>query len=257
MNYKTLSEEDLAALFSDGKKRQRKTSRIRRLFLFVLVFVPVYFLVFMLLNYNSLSKSALFWYKTEYKNEPITTPTQSANLPKTTTNTGPGIPAIADNTLQIEAIEVLAPITWRIENDPEQVKVSLQNGLIQIKGTALPGEKGNTFITGHSSDLPWAKGKFKTVFALLNKLVVGDTVRLKYQNKDFVYKVTDIKTVNPDDLAAMDQTDDPTLTLMTCTPVGTNLKRLIVTTKQIYPDPLTAKKTNETQKQGGALPRAR
>jgi len=35
----------------------------------------------------------------------------------------------------------------------------------------------------------------------------------------------------------MTQTSTPTLTLMTCTPVGTSLRRLIVTAKQYYPDP--------------------
>jgi len=29
----------------------------------------------------------------------------------------------------------------------------------------------------------------------------------------------------------------PTLTMMTCTPVGTNLNRLIIRAKQILPDP--------------------
>jgi sortase (surface protein transpeptidase) len=38
----------------------------------------------------------------------------------------------------------------------------------------------------------------------------------------------------------LNPTDEPTLTLITCTPVGTSKNRLIVTARQIVPNPLQA-----------------
>ncbi|MCB9806957.1 hypothetical protein H6768_03625 [Candidatus Peribacteria bacterium] len=33
----------------------------------------------------------------------------------------------------------------------------LENGIIKYPGSANPGEAGNSFIFGHSSNYPWAK----------------------------------------------------------------------------------------------------
>jgi sortase (surface protein transpeptidase) len=33
----------------------------------------------------------------------------------------------------------------------------LENGIVKYPGSANPGEKGNSFIFGHSSNYPWAK----------------------------------------------------------------------------------------------------
>jgi sortase A len=136
----------------------------------------------------------------------------------------------------IPKIELDAPITWSVKNTDAEVQSALKNGLVNLQGTSLPGEAGNVFITGHSSDLPWSNGNYKTIFSLLNKMVVGDIIMLKYQNKEFIYKVHEVKVVQPDDLSVLDQTNDSILTLMTCTPVGTTLRRLIVASKQIYPE---------------------
>lgn len=149
----------------------------------------------------------------------------------------PPLPELADSHLRLPAINVDAPITWKVNNDPDSVLENLKNGLIQIDGTALPGQKGNVFITGHSSNYPWIKSKYNNVFALLNKVVVGDVVHIKYGGQDYLYRVSEIKVTKPDDLSVMQPTSSPVLTLMTCTPVGTSLKRLIVTAKQYYPDP--------------------
>jgi len=33
----------------------------------------------------------------------------------------------------------------------------LENGIIRYPGSAKPGENGNSFIFGHSSNFPWIK----------------------------------------------------------------------------------------------------
>lgn len=46
----------------------------------------------------------------------------------------------------------------------------LQKGIVRYPGTAKPGETGNAFIFGHSSNYYWEKGDYNSVFAALDKL---------------------------------------------------------------------------------------
>jgi LPXTG-site transpeptidase (sortase) family protein len=120
-------------------------------------------------------------------------------------------------------------------NDLEkQIQKGLQQGIVHYPGTAKPGQYGNVFMTGHSSYYPWDPGKFKDVFATLNKLEVGDRYYVYYDQKKYTYQVTDKKDVQPSNVAVLEQpTDKKMATLMTCTPVGTALRRLIITADQI------------------------
>jgi LPXTG-site transpeptidase (sortase) family protein len=190
------------------------------------------------LNLNTLHQTISFWYNNEYKAAPIDISTQQLAVISTNTNS-PVLPEINDNSLFIPVINVKAPISWAVPNNPTDVSAGLSRGLIHIKSTALPGEIGNVFITGHSSNYPWAKGNYNNIFALLNKTVVGDMVQIKYKNVDYVYKVTEIKVVEPTDISVLKSKNESVLTLMTCTPVGTSLRRLIVIANQIYPNPYT------------------
>jgi len=120
---------------------------------------------------------------------------------------------------------------WKaLENDMQE---ALKNGVVHYPGTSLPGKTGNTVITGHSSYFPWDPGRFKDVFALLHYLVVGDRIVVYYDQDKFTYEVKDIDIVLPSDIEVLKQTVDEKLTLITCTPVGTNLKRLIISAEPI------------------------
>ena len=103
--------------------------------------------------------------------------------------------------------------------------------------TAMPGENGNSVFFGHSSNNWWIKGEYKFVFILLDKLEIGDTFVLHYNSKKYLYEVTEKKVVDPKEVSVLDQTSDPVVTLITCTPPGTSWKRLVVIGKQISPDP--------------------
>jgi sortase A len=117
-----------------------------------------------------------------------------------------------------------------LENEMQK---ALQDGVVHYPGTSLPGQTGNVVITGHSSYFPWDAGRFKDVFALLHDVVKGDRI-VVYSNQDkYLYEVNDTKVVMPDNIEVLKQTPDDRITLITCTPVGTNLKRLIVTAKLI------------------------
>jgi LPXTG-site transpeptidase (sortase) family protein len=125
---------------------------------------------------------------------------------------------------------------WQgVETD---IQDALQHGVVHYPGTARPGQAGNFFVTGHSSYYPWAAGRYKTVFARLHELTVGDEYWVYYGGDKHRYVVRSKSEVKPSNVHVLDQPlDRRTATLMTCTPVGTTLRRLIVTAEEV--DPLT------------------
>lgn len=116
----------------------------------------------------------------------------------------------------------------------KQIQSGLKQGVVHYPGTAKPGQYGNVFMTGHSSYYPWDSGKFKDVFAQLGKLDVGDRYYVYYSQKKYAYEIISKKEVNPNNVDVLKQPVDQKIsTLMTCTPVGTTLRRLIITAKQV------------------------
>ncbi len=147
-----------------------------------------------------------------------------------------------DNRIIIPRIDQNLPI-MRVSSDnlikrdwnalEKEMQQALQDGVVHYPGTSTPGQNGNMAITGHSSYFPWDPGRFKDVFALLHKVVIGDKIVIYWDQKKHVYEVNDIKVVLPQDISVLKQTPEEKLTLITCTPVGTNLKRLIISANPV------------------------
>ncbi|MBI4038499.1 class E sortase [Candidatus Daviesbacteria bacterium] len=110
----------------------------------------------------------------------------------------------------------------------------LSKGLVHLPGSALPGEKGNVFISGHSAlnQFFWQKN---AVFAKLADLKKGDQIIAETLGSKFVYEVIDFKIVDPQDLSVIIPPEDRGryISLMTCVPPGLNFKRLIVLGKML------------------------
>lgn len=149
-------------------------------------------------------------------------------------------PAPYENRIEIPKIAVNAPIITPdkgvealVANDWEVLEAaiseSLLKGIVHYPGTAEPGDEGNAFFTGHSSNVFWELSKYNSIFALLPKLEVGDDVFVYYEQTKYHYRVIAKKEVTPKDVSILEQGDQKHLTLMTCTPVGTNYRRLVVT----------------------------
>jgi len=137
-------------------------------------------------------------------------------------------PIIKEDKIIIPKINVDAPLVFVQTADNKTILESLQDGVAHYPGTALPGQAGNVFVTGHSSYYWWSGGKYNRVFTLLDKLQANDLVYIHYQGEEYIYKVRDSIVVLPKQTEVLKPTATPTLSMMTCTPIGTNLKRLIV-----------------------------
>lgn len=110
----------------------------------------------------------------------------------------------------------------------------LSKKLAHLPGSALPGEKGNVFISGHSA-LSQFFSMRKAVFAHLLDLKKGDQIFISAAGTQFAYQVLGIKVVDPQDVSviAPPDTSGRYLSLMTCVPPGLNTKRLVVLAKMI------------------------
>lgn len=110
----------------------------------------------------------------------------------------------------------------------------LSKGLAQLPGSAMPGEKGNVFISGHSALNIFIPGQ-KAIFAKLTDLKKGDEIITETANTKFVYKVIELKVVDPSDLSVIPPPDEQGryISLMTCVPPGLNFKRLVVIGKMV------------------------
>jgi len=137
-------------------------------------------------------------------------------------------PVIKQFGLQIDKIGVLVPV---IENVDGTQKVTynkaLEKGVAHYQGTSLPGQGGNIFIFGHSSTI-LGKGPYAQIFAQLNELQKGDLMIVYYKGKKFVYSVFEKQVVEKNNLSVLQPTAKEQLTLMTCWPIGSNAKRLII-----------------------------
>lgn len=232
-----ISANEIADLFHrPNRKKYRLSGQI--LVAGGLIGLGLYFL----LNAPALSQQLRFWWESDIQaavqttaplpiiSEPVVTPGTS-NSPTETV-------AMADNSIYIPKLNVRAPIIWDVTGGKDlnsDLLKALERGVARYPQTALPDQVGNVFLTGHSSNYWWEKGQYKTVFALLNRLVVGDVVMLKYQGKVYTYKVNGQKVVKPTETSVLNPTQTPTLSLMTCTPTGTSLYRRIVTADLISP----------------------
>ncbi len=148
--------------------------------------------------------------------------------------TGQTIPTIEANHLVIPAISVDAPVIYDTQFTDAVGK--LPDGVVHVEGTAHPGDAGNTFIIGHSSGYWWQQGKYNQVFALLDKVKVGDQILVDRNGVTVEYHVSSTEIVSPAKVSELDQPSTRhELSLMTCTPVGTSLNRFIVHADQANP----------------------
>lgn len=108
--------------------------------------------------------------------------------------------------------------------------MDLKKSLIQYPQTALPGQLGNTVVFGHSVLPQFFNSKnYLTIFSTLYRLKQGDIILVDYDNSQYKYVVDEMYEVKPTDLSVLEQRyDKKTLTLITCSPPGTYLRRLII-----------------------------
>lgn len=162
--------------------------------------------------------------------------------------------------LIIPKINVDVPVVYGAKNDHDSMMAAMQGGVAQFAipgANSVPGQKGNTVISGHSSNDLFEAGDYKFIFAQLNNLNNGDPIYANYKGKRYYYTVTGKQVVKPSQVdVLLGKTDKPYLTLITCWPIGTANERIILTAEQVSPDPTKAEASPSEEDSGsdGGMP---
>ncbi len=131
-------------------------------------------------------------------------------------------PRPKDNRLVIPKIQLDQAI---IEgNAPNTV----DKGVWRRPATSKPSEGSNTVLVGHR--FTYAD---PATFYHLDKLAIGDKFTVFWEGVEYNYEVSEIKTVLPTAIEVEAPTDEPRMTLYTCTPLLTATHRLVVVSKLI------------------------
>ncbi len=98
----------------------------------------------------------------------------------------------------------------------------LRDGPGHFRNTPLPGQKGNAAIAGHRTT-------YGAPFSRIDELSPGDQIIITdLANQRYIYKVTRAFVVEPSDTSVLEGDDTPMITLSSCEPKYTSLRRIIV-----------------------------
>ncbi len=102
---------------------------------------------------------------------------------------------------------------------------TLNQGVWRLPGTATPDQGGNMVIAAHR--WKWLPTSNKSFYDI-DKMKVGDMVEVTWNGTLYKYKVSTIKTVTPDKIDILQNTDTAKLTLFSCAPLFSSKYRLVV-----------------------------
>ena len=124
--------------------------------------------------------------------------------------------------LEIPKLDLMVPVVEG--TDPKDIKYAVGH----FKDTDMPGTAGNFAIAGHRSYT------YNEYFNRLDELENGDTIKVKtIDGKMYTYKVFEKLVVEPEETSVLMSTEEPIITLVTCTPIRKATHRLIVKGKLV------------------------
>lgn len=148
--------------------------------------------------------------------------------------------------LSIPKFNINVPVDFNAKPDHASQMAAMVNGVAYfgIPGAnSKPGQLGNVAISGHSSNDFFEQGNYKFIFGPLvaQGMKEGDPIYVNYESRRYTYSVTRSEIVMPNEANKLIlPADKPYLTLITCTPLGTSEKRLLIFAEQISPSPAQA-----------------
>jgi len=243
LRYKLKYAKKVALGHSPQPLNQQRAGK--KVFKYVVIFLVGISFVFGFLNWPLIAANLNYYFGKKDKIEEVASK-------ETPTNQQAPVYYEKQDSIVIPKLNIDVPLvyaTWPDGADGATIEAAIQkqldSGVAHLQGTAMPGEAGNMAVFGHSSNYAWSKGKYNYVFAILNKLAPGDEITLYQNHKKYVYQVTSSTLVGPKDVNVLLSGDKPVLSLITCWPPGTTVKRMVVSASQVSPDPkgaITAKK---------------
>lgn len=139
------------------------------------------------------------------------------------------IPPVTNTISKVSFYTISIPRVGIIDEVIEINGDNLKKSALQYSGTALPGTFGNTVIFGHSTTpFLYKPHDPLSVFNPLVKVKIGDEIIINYDGVIYRYIVRHTAEIEPEKVEVLAQSyDKHELTLVTCTPLGTYLRRFV------------------------------
>jgi len=122
-------------------------------------------------------------------------------------------------------------------NKDEYLSVLEKDQVAHSEISSLPGLGKNktTYLFAHSTQQSLNMVRKNSVFYLLNELINGNSIYIKYNGNLYQYKVYDKKIISYKETEYLNYKDEnrEVLILQTCWPIGTNWKRLLIFAERI------------------------
>lgn len=109
---------------------------------------------------------------------------------------------------------------------------ALKNGVLHLAHSSTPDRGSNTVLIGHRFTYAG-----QAVFYHLDKVKRGDLISLIWQGRLYEYAVSEIKVVPAAEVSVEAPTEQPQLTLYTCTPLWSVKDRLVIVAKPVEETP--------------------
>lgn len=198
---------------------------------FIFIFLFAFIGVFVILNVRFVIANTRYWLAPGTIRSPESLTHALSLFPLSANADAEPLPSKAE--LVVDSIGIRAPIVFNVAPNNDSIYKSLENGVVHYSAGPKPGLPGTAVILGHSSAYPWYKGAYGSVFALLSKLKPGETFYIQYEDgRIFVFRIKQAIVFNPfgdtREIDKLDQSEKPTLLLISCWPVGTNYRRIAV-----------------------------
>lgn len=126
--------------------------------------------------------------------------------------------------LRVPSLKLTVPVY------PTTTEVHLNRGVGVIPGMALPDRGGNLGLAGHRDGF----------FRVLKDIAPGTVVEVQTHRRTHRYRISAVEIVDKSDGRLLADTDEPTLTLVTCHPfyfVGDAPRRFVVRGVYLWPTP--------------------
>ena len=127
----------------------------------------------------------------------------------------------AGTSIEVPRLGIHAPVHEGTVNAAGLLPIASGYSVTHFIYSGALGRPGNYVIYGHD-DIDG------DIFASLGSLRAGDRVYFHHGPHMYVYSVTGSEIVDPSDVAVLDPTSTPTLTMISCTPFDVDTQRIVV-----------------------------
>lgn len=131
------------------------------------------------------------------------------------------------DTLHASVLDQPLPLIYSQTLEEERIQEDLKKGAAVLPLGVDIGKPGNVVITAHSTGTT-SFGPYRFAFAKLSEIQEGQTFSIQTKDATYTYRVYGSEVVWPHEVDKLPNDERSTITLVTCWPLWTDYKRLLV-----------------------------